>query len=74
MIRVNRNLQVDSTYFLLYLQTMEKLTKLSFGFTEDDMRILKKIVKSMSTTHGKTSYIAAIRTAIRTTPAQEKVR
>ena len=40
-------------------------TKLSFTFTPDDMKAIRKIQAKMSETQGKVAYVAAIRAAVR---------
>jgi hypothetical protein len=42
-----------------------KTTKLSFAFTEDDLKALEKIKANMAASQGQVSNIAAIRLAIR---------
>jgi hypothetical protein len=41
------------------------LTKLSFGFEEDDMLVLERILEILRIKHGKVPYVTAIRTALR---------
>jgi len=42
-----------------------KITKLSFDFTPDDMKVLTALRRDMEATQGRVSVVAVIRAAIR---------
>ena len=42
-----------------------ELTKFSFGFTDQDMDILRRLKKRLESSQGTVSYIAIIRQAMR---------
>jgi hypothetical protein len=41
------------------------LTKLSFGFTEDDMVVINRILEILRIKYGKVPYVTAIRASLR---------
>jgi len=47
-------------------------TKLSFTFTEEDMKILAKLKAQLAVTMGKVSNIVAIRSALRSAVREGK--
>lgn len=49
-----------------YSSDMENLTRMSFGFTEEDMRILEECKANLRDTDGSVTNIAVIRKSLRT--------
>lgn len=50
---------------------MENLTKLSFGFTPEDMKLLNELKDKLRITEGTLSNIAVVRKALRVLARQK---
>jgi hypothetical protein len=66
---VNYYFCLDTIFILHYpnltMANNTELTKISFGFTSDDMKILNKLKGQLEPTNGTLTHVAVIRIALR---------